>query len=322
MYADGGSLYLLVGAGGARSWIFRYRQGRRLRDMGLGPCHTITLGDAREKALACRKLRFEGLDPIEQRKAARIQATLAAAKAISFRQCAEAHIAARKAGWKNPKHAAQWPSTLATYAYPVFGTLPVQAVDTTLVAKALQPIWQTKSETASRLRGRIEAVLDWAKTSGFRDGENPARWRGHLDNLLPAPGKVRKVVHHAALPYAELPAFMAQLRGQNAVASRALEFTILTAARTGEVIAATSNEISGTLWTVPAERMKGDKEHRVPLSAAAVAIIEDATCAGLRFLFPGRRRGRPLSNMAMLKLLDRNGRSDLTVHGFRSTFRD
>jgi integrase len=191
--------------------------------------------------------------------------------------------------------------------------------------KCLDPIWTTKPETDSRLRGRIELVLDWATVRGFRKGENPARWRGHLENLLPKKTKVRQVVHHAALPYDELPAFMAQLRAQTPIAARALEFTILTAARTGEVLAATAQEIKDKVWIVPAGRMKGSKEHRVPLAAAALAIVERTTSetadAG-KFLFPGLKRGRPLSDMAMLKLLDRSGHGDLTVHGFRSTFRD
>jgi integrase len=325
MYADGAGLYLLVGRTGSKSWVYRYRQDGRLRDMGLGPLHTVSLAEAREAALACRKLRREGGDPIEARRAGRAQIRLDAAKAMTFRQCAEAYIAAHKPGWKNPKHAAQWPSTLFVYVYPIFGSLPVQTIDTVLVTKAIEPIWTEKPETAGRVRGRIEVILDWAATRGYRDGENPARWRGHLENLLPRKTKVRQVVHHAALPYDELPAFMAQLREQTPIAARALEFTILTAGRTGEVLAATAQEIKDRVWTVPAGRMKGGKEHRVPLAAPALAIVEQPTSetadAG-KFLFPGLKRGRPLSDMAMLKLLARSGRGDLTVHGFRSTFRD
>src|SRR5208282_28169 len=242
-YADGGGLYLLVGPGRTKSWIFRYRQAGRLRDMGLGPVHTISLAEARANALSARKLRLDGNDPIEVKRQRHRQAMIEAAKAISFRQCAEAYIAAHRAGWKNPKHAAQWPATLGAYVYPIFGALPVQAIDVGLIMKALGPIWTTKPETAGRVRGRIESILDWAATRGYRQGENPARWRGHLENLLPKKSKVRAVEHHAALPFAEIGSFVELLRKQEATAARALEFAILTAARTGEVTGATWNEI-------------------------------------------------------------------------------
>jgi integrase len=246
---------------------------------------------------------------------------------MTFKDCAERYIEAHRPGWKNPKHAKQWPSTLEDYVYPVFGPIPVQAVDVGLVMKALEPIWKTKPETASRVRGRIESILDWATARGYRQGENPARWRGHLDKLLPARGKVQKVKHHAALPYGEMGDFVAELRGQEGVAARALEFLILTATRTGEVIGARWDEfdLAKKVWTVPGERMKAGKEHRVPLSERALAIIEEMKGQGVNdhpFLFPGGRPGKPLSNMAMLKLLQRMDRGDLTAHGFRSTFRD
>jgi integrase len=324
-YNDGGGLYLLVGKTGGKSWVFRFRDGARLREHGLGPLHTVGLAEAREKARACRHMRLDGIDPIGARKAARGAAKLDAAKAMSFRQCAERYIAAHEAGWRNPKHAAQWPSTLQTYVYPVFGSLPVQAIDVGLVMKALEPIWNVKPETAGRVRGRIESVLDWATARGYRQGENPARWKGHLENLLPKKSKVRRVEHHAALPYAELGAFMTELHQQEGVAARALEFAILTAARTGEVLGARWSEIDFKvrLWTVPAERMKAGKEHRVPLSDAAIAVLEgmQAIREG-DFVFPGGRARRPLSNMACLMLLRRMGRGDLTAHGFRSTFSD
>jgi integrase len=342
MYADGGGLYLLVGRTASKSWIFRYRQDGRLRDMGLGPLHTVSLGEAREAALACRKLRREGGDPIGARRAKRLQEKLERATAITFRQCAEAYIAAHRADWKNPKHAAQWPSTLSAYVYPIFGELPVQAVDVTLVMKVLeQPVpgaaaddepallWWRKTETASRVRQRIEAILDWARTRGYRAGENPARWQGHLENLLPKKTNVRAVKNHAALHYNKLPEFMAALRSEKGIAARALEFTILTAMRTGAVIPTAPAEIKDNVWTVPAVRMKGEqnketpKDFRVPLSAPALAIVDQMqTEPRSGFLFPGGKRGKPLSNMAMLKLLDRSGRGDLTVHGFRSTFKD
>lgn len=209
--ADGGGLYLQVGANGAKSWVFRYREAGRLREMGLGPVHTVGLAKAREQANACRVLRREGIDPIAERKAGKRKVKLEAARAMTFKQCAEAYIEAHKPGWKNQKHAAQWPSTLKTYAYPVFGDLSVQTIDVGLVMKALEPIWNTKTETASRLRQRVEAVLDWAAARGHRQGDNPARWRGHLDKLLPGRARVQKVRHHAALPYTEAGEFMAKL---------------------------------------------------------------------------------------------------------------
>jgi integrase len=324
-YGDGGGLFLQVSANGAKSWVFRFKETGKLREMGLGPVHTIGLAEAREKARDCRKLRLDGLDPIESRNAARIQTRLDAARAMNFQQCAERYIAAHKAGWKNPKHAAQWPSTLATYVNPVFGALPVQAIDVGLIMKAIEPIWTVKPETAGRVRGRIESILDWATARGFRQGENPARWRGHLENLLPARSKLRKVKHHAALPYAELGAFMADLRQQEGVAARALDFTVLTAARTGEVIGARWDEfdLAERLWTVPQERMKAAKEHRVPLSDAALGILgELRKVRHCDFVFPGGSASRPISNMAMTMTLRRMGHGDLTVHGFRSTFRD
>jgi integrase len=327
MHPDGGGLYLQVTEGGARTWIYRFMLHGRAREMGLGPLHIVTLAEAREKAREARKLRHEGIDPIEARRAQRSEERLAAATVMTFKECAERYIDAHKAGWRNPKHAAQWPSTLATYVYPVFGDLPVQAVDVGLVTKALEPIWQTKPETASRVRGRIESVLDWATVRGYRKGDNPARWRGHLDKLLPARAKVREVVHHAALPYAEMYDFVAALREQEGVGARALEFLILMATRTGEVIGARWDEfdLSEKLWIVPGARMKASKEHRVPLSGQALAIIEGmkAQCVNdHEFVFPGIRPRKPLSNMAMLKVLQRMGRADLTAHGFRSSFRD
>jgi integrase len=327
--ADGGGLYLQISASGAKSWVFRFRENGRLREAGLGPVHTVTLAKARERAHEYRNLRLDGIDPIAERQAGQLRAKLEAARAMTFKQCAEAYIEAHKGSWKNDKHAAQWPSTLETYAYPVFGDLSVQTIDVALVTKAVEPIWKTKTETASRLRGRIERVLDWATVRGYRQGDNPARWRGHLETLLPQRAKVQKVQHHAALPYAEIGAFMAALRGQDGTAASALEFLILTATRTGEVIGATWDEIDpgAAVWTIPPDRMKAGKEHRVPLSKPALAVLtrlRDGApdAAPGTFVFPGLKAGKPLSNMAMLKLLERMDRSDLTVHGFRSTFRD
>ena len=295
MYADGAGLYLQVTGAGAKSWIFRYSLHGKAREMGLGSVSSISLADARIKAAECRRLRQEGIDPIEARKSLREQAALDAAKTTTFKEAAATYIASHKAGWRNTKHASQWANTLATYAEPVLGKLSIQAVDTNLVLKVLEPIWKTKPETASRVRGRIEAILDWAKVRGLRQGENPVRWRGHLDHLLPAKAKVRRVEHHAALPYAELPEFITKLRAQDGVAARALEFTILTAARTGETIGAARDEVNRyeKVWTVPADRMKAGKDHRVPLSSRALAILRDnADLQKAEYLFPG---GRPAS---------------------------
>lgn len=325
MYGDGGGLWLQVTGKGGKSWIFRFTLDGKSREMGLGSAITFSLAEAREKALTCRKLCAERIDPIESRNARREAARIEAAKAITFRQCATAYIEAHKAGWRNAKHAAQWAATLNTYAHPAFGDLPVQAVDTALVMKAVEPIWATKPETATRVRGRIESILDWAATRGFRRGENPARWKGHLANLLPKRSRVKKVEHHAALPFAEVRAFMKVLGEQPGVSAQALAFTILTAARTGETIGATWSEIDldAGVWTVPAERMKAGAEHRVPLSDPALQILREMEAIRLgEFVFPGGKRGRPLSNMAMLKTLERMSRDDLTVHGFRSSFRD
>jgi integrase len=325
MYHDGGGLYLQVSAGGARSWIFRFTLDGRAREMGLGPVHAIPLAEARKRAAECRRMRVDGIDPIEARSEHRGWKRREAAKAMTFDACTAAYLAAHNASWRNAKHRDQWRNTLTSYAGPVFGSLPVQSIDVGLVMKALEPIWHTKTETASRLRGRIEAVLDWATVREYRKGENPARWRGHLDKLLPARSKVQRVEHHPALPYDEVADFVAMLRSQEGIASRALEFLILTATRTGEVIGARWDEVDlgEKIWVVPAARMKAGREHRVPLSAAAVAILEEMKriCES-DFVFPGGKRGKPLSNMAMLAVLKRMERADLTTHGFRSSFRD
>jgi integrase len=322
-YPDGAGLYLHITSSGARSWVYRFMLAGKAREMGLGPLPDTTLSEARGNAMQARKLRREGIDPIEWRKAAKAQARLEAASSITFKECAAAYIKAHRVGWRNAKHADQWAATLATYATPVFGTLPVQGIETGLVMRALDPIWAAKPETAGRLRGRIESILDWATVRGYRIGENPARWRGHLDKLLPKRSKVARVEHHPALPYAEIGAFLASLRAQEGIAARMLEFVILTGARTGEAIGARFSEIKDDIWTVPAARMKGGREHRVPLSPAAAAIVEAMKTLGAGdYLFPGGKIGKPLSNMAMLVLLRRVKRADLTVHGFRSTFRD
>ena len=324
MYGDGGNLFLKVDDGGSKSWMFRHQVGGKMRKHGLGPTHTVSLSDARERAEAIRRQLLDGIDPREARRAEREAAAVAQAKSMSFDMAMEAYIDSHRAGWKSDKHAAQWKATLTAYASPVFGKLPVSAIDTGMVMRVLQPIWSSKNETAHRLRGRIEAVLSWAKAHGYRHGENPATWRGHLDHLLPARKKVHKVEHHAALPYAKQPAFMRALRKRFGVAALALEFAILTATRTSETLGAAWSEfeLAEKLWSIRGERMKGGREHRVPLSDRAVAIVQEMqTVRHGDFVFPGAKRGKPLSNMAMLNTLKRIGRDDLTAHGFRSTFR-
>ena len=324
-YADGGGLYLQVGPTGGKSWLFRYTRRGKAREMGLGAVGVLSLADAREAATSVRQTLATGADPLEAREAERKRQEAESSSGMTFAECASAYIRAHKSGWRNEKHAAQWPSTIRNYAEPVFGALPVQAVDLGMVLKVLEPIWQTKPETASRLRGRIETVLDWAAVHGYRSADNPARWKGHLDKLLPSRSKIQRVQHHPALPYEEVGAFMAELRPREEGAASALEFTILTASRTSEVLNAWWDEfdINAKLWCIPGERMKAGKDHRVPLSEAAMAVL--AKMSEVRrgaFVFPGQRRDRPLSNMVFLQLLKRMGRSDLTTHGFRSTFRD
>ena len=324
MLADGDGLYLQVSSTNAKSWIFRYYRNGKSREMGLGSLKAVGLAVARLKATECRGLLADGIDPCAARQAERAQQAIEDARALTFDQCAEAFIAAHSAAWKNQKHVAQWKATLRTYVSPVFGLLPVQAVDVTLVMKVLEPIWATKLETAARIRGRIESVLNWAKARGYRVGENPALWKGHLDKLLPARSKIAKVKHHAALPYDQISQFIDALRRQDGVASLALEFAILTAARTGEIIGARWCEIDllAKVWTVPAARMKGGREHRVPISADALAVLNKASKGGSEdFVFTGRTKSS-LSNMALLMLLRRMGHANLTAHGFRSTFRD
>jgi integrase len=325
LYADGGGLYLQVGAAGAKSWILRYQLAGRRRDMGLGSAELFTLAETREKAIEARRLIAIGIDPIEARRIERNKGKIAAAAAITFQECAARYIAAHRAGWRSPKSLNAWEATLGTYVYPTFGDVPVQAVDTGLVTKAIEPIWPVIPETAGRVRGRIESILDYASVNGWRQGENPARWRGHLEKLLPRKSSVRPVEHHPALPYGEIAEFMIELRRREGIAARAFEFLILTAARTGEVIGARWSEIdhAAKLWTIPGERMKGRREHRVPLSNAALAILDAMT--EIRqgdFVFPGGNANRPLSNMSLLMTLRRMGHPDLTAHGFRSTFRD
>src|SRR6266536_5550614 len=297
LHADGLNLYLQVTDTGARSWIFRYGRAGKTTDLGLGSIHTTSLIEARDLAHEARRQLRDGIDPLEARREAKQRRSLEGAKTITFKAAADQYITAHCDGWNNVKHAGQWRDTLATYAHPVIGAMPVRSIDTGLVMKVLEPLWKAKPETASRLRGRIECVLDWARVRGFRDGENPARWRGHLDKLLPRKSKLRKVEHHAALPYPQLPAFLVDVRIQQGIAARALEFCILTATRSAETIGARWSEISLSekTWIIPSERMKAGAEHRVPLCHRAIAILEamePARDLEGGFVFPGAQSGK------------------------------
>jgi integrase len=324
-HADGGGLYLCVRPTGGKFWIFKYRFGGREREMGLGSLITFTLAESRDRALAQRKLLADGIDPLEQKQTRLLKRKLADASVITFDTAAARYIDAHKGGWRNDKHVAQWTSTLATYARPVFGTVPVGEVSTALVLRVLTPIWAEKTETASRVRGRIEKILDWAKSQGYRAGDNPAAWRGHLENLLSAPKKTQTVEHHPALPYREIGAFMRDVRNMPGTGALVLQFIIQTACRTSEAIEARWAEIDfdNALWSIPSQRMKSGKEHVIPLTPAAIDLLKAAQKLGQGdYVFPGGKVGKPLSNMACLVLLKRMERGDLTVHGFRSTFRD
>jgi integrase len=332
---DGKGLYLNIAVGGTKSWIFRFTIAGRAREMGLGSLDDVPLAKARELARACRLLCKEGIDPIEERRARRAAQRVDHAHAITFRECAIAYLAAHRPGWKSARHAAQWLTTLETYAFPVLGSLPVVEIDVALVMRVLeQPerpenknnpgnFWKDKPESASRVRGRIEAVLDWAAARKYRQGDNPARWKGQLEFLLAKTSKLAPVKHYAAVAYVDIPAFIGELRQQSGVAARALEFTVLTAARSSEAIGARWPEIAADqrLWTIPFERTKSGKTHRVPLSDAAMAIVEEMLAIRhSEFVFPSGRTGRRISSMAMPRVLRQMGRTE-TVHGFRSTFR-
>jgi len=361
LYADGGGLYLQVSQQKTKAWIFRFTRAGVPRKMGLGPVSVkpndkrITLSDARQKAAVARSLLIDGIDPIADREARKAAQAVEKAKTLTFKECAEGYIEANKPGWKSPKHANQWRMTLLgidpkgkpaknDYCKPI-RDLPVAAIDDGLVMKVLQPIWNTKTETANRVRGRIEKVLDRAKALKLRFGENPARWVGHLDQLLPKRSQVAPVENHPALPYSQLPDFMADLRQRAGFSARALEYTILTVARTADTIGGKRTEIDQRekLWTVPKDRIKGKKgarkrDHVVPLTSQAIAILEDLPQEG-EYLFPGGNPGEPLSNAAMAAVIDRmnedrvkaglpkwvdpqQGGREIVPHGFRSTFKD
>jgi integrase len=333
MHADGAGLYLQIteGAGATlnRSWLFRFALlGARERQMGLGSVLDVSLAQARQKAADARRLKSDGIDPLEAKIQARATAAALVAKRMSFDECATQFIAAHRDGWQNIKHLKQWQTTLAEYVSPVFGKVSVREVDTGMVMRVIQPMWKDRTETAYRVRGRIERVLDWAKARGYRDGENPARWTGHLINLLPKRQDVRRTEHHEALAFDDLPAFVKELRDYTNVAARTIEFVILTAVRTSEALGATLDEIDRDkrIWTIPAARHKtgkrSGKDLVIPLSDRAMAIIDELAEArtDTPCLFPGRDGA--LGTRSMLFHLETMGRKGLTVHGFRSTFRD
>jgi integrase len=315
-YSDGGGLRLTVRSRTSRSWVFSYTLNHSLRSIGLGPYPKVTLAMAREQAAEVRRLVKANRDPHEAWAVARATGRVKAAEPMTFRRCAEKMHAHRT---HDGKRTAQWLITSSTYAFPVIGDLPVATINTGLVLKVLEPIWAGRPQTASRLRGRIENVLDWAKARGYRNGKNPARWRGHLEHFLPAAANVQKVGHHAALPFDQIPHFMTVLRAQKGIAARALEFLILTVGRRDEVIGARWDEIDkgAKIWIVPAERMKGGREHRVPLSARAIEILEETKNDG-GFVFSG---GHRQLGAAMFRLL-RRLRDGPTEQGFRFTFRE
>jgi integrase len=326
MYGDGNGLWLQIARNGSKSWVLRYKVAGRTRHYGIGPLHTVSLTEARTRAAAARLLLLDGTDPVEARRKRKAEALIEAGNNISFADAAEQHIVAQVPGWKAPKMAQQWRSHMKTYANPFFGKLPVAAVDTGLVTRALTPIWTTKPETASRVRARIESVLDAAKVKGYRTGDNPARWAGHLEHILSARPSTE---HHPAIPYTEIAGFMTDLRARDATSAKAMQFLILTATRSTETLGARWEEfdLQGKVWIVPASRMKKSKgparEHRVPLTDRAVAIVKamQDTAEG-PFVFPSAfKRSKQMSGNALLDLLKRMERSDITPHGMRTCFR-
>jgi integrase len=325
----GGSLYLQVSPEGSKSWLYRYQINKRRRWMGLGGYPEVSLSKARDLRDHFKKNFIKlGIDPLSQKAQEKEKADAARheqeKRRMTFAICAEAYIENNSPGWKNAKHAQQWQNTLTTYAYPIIGDMAVTDVDVGHVLDILNPIWLVKTETASRVRNRIELVLDYAKVLKYRDGENPARWRGSLDKTLPRPSKIAKHKHHPALPYDDMGAFMGALTKANGTGAKALTLTILCATRTSETLNATWNEfdLEKKIWIIPADRMKAEKEHRVPLSDKAITLLRGQEGLDPLYVFPGSKKGKPLSNMSMTTVLRRMERGDITVHGFRSTFRD
>jgi len=328
-YGDGDGLYLQIAKSGSKSWIYRYQINKHRRWLGLGGFPGVSLAKARKEKDRYKLSVKAGIDPIQEKEANKTVLENEKKKGIALKQtfslCAEAYIESKEPEWKNRKHVQQWRNTLKTYASPVIGELPTAEIDLDHILQVLNPIWLEKTETATRVRNRIELVLDYATVKGYRSGQNPARWRGNLDKLLPKPSKIKKVKHHPALPYEDIPAFMATLNARKELAAKALVFTILTAARTSESLGATWDEIDleKNTWVIPASRMKVEKEHRIPLSVPVIALLGELKADKKnQFIFPGLKRDKPLSNMAMANVLKRMERPDLTVHGFRSTFRD
>ena len=323
-YEDGGGLRLVVSKSGAKKWVLRYTFHGKRREMGLGSYPSGGLAEVRTKALRCRRQLATGLDPIEARRAEPKQIPV-------FTTCAARYIRSHRHGWRNAKHARTWVRSLKTYARPIIGKKRVDAIVTEDILKILSSIWTTKTETAKRVQGRIENILDFAAAHQYRDPLNPARWRGHLDKLLPKPSRVKKVTHLPAMPYPEVPTFMEELSRNGSVSALALRFVILTATRTSEVLKAQWPEIDlpAGIWTLPASRMKTQRQHRVPLSDAALAVLEGLPrIEGHPYVFPGSRHRRPLSNMSLLQLMRGMGygvkgsRGAYVPHGFRSSFRD
>jgi integrase len=317
------NLYLQISEAGARSWLFRYMRHGKPHWHGLGSWDLMSLADARDKVLTCRKMLQSGIDPIEHERAQRMQVLLVSAATLTFRECGEAYLRSHDGSWRSDRHRHQWRASLATYVYPAIGNLPVQVIDVGLVLKAIEPIWHTKTETATRVLGRIEAILDWATVRGYRQGDNPARWRNHLDQLLPARAKLQPRQHFTAMPYTEVPKFVARLRERSGIPSRALEFTILNASRTAETLGATWAEIDLTagIWTIPSGRIKAGREHRQPLSDRALEILRSLPREpDSPRVFISSRQGKPLAGVAMLRVLCDMG-AHVTTHGFRAAFR-
>ncbi len=324
-YSDGDGLYLLITKHNSKSWLFRYQMNGKRREMGLGGFPTTTLAAARTKARDAREKIGAGVDPLTAKQASKAAQRAAQAKQKTFKQCANDYIALNEASWRNPKHRQQWHNTLKTYAFPAIGDLNVADIETIHITDILEPIWHSKTETATRVRGRIQRVLDYAKVKGLRDGENPARWDGHLKMMLPAPTKLKNVQHHKAMPYQEVPGLMLELEANKSVSSLALQFIILTACRSGEALGATWGEIdlNAKTWSIPASRMKAGQDHAVPLSYWALETIKKLPRIDNNpHLFAGQRHQRPISAAAIAKLLNKTTRKNATIHGFRSSFRD
>jgi integrase len=317
-YAVGFGAYLQISQSHTRSWVLRYRSGAKATHMGLGPCSEVTLQEVLDSALAARRMIRAGKDPLQEKRTARRRRLLEHVHAKTFKECATAYIAAHESGWRGDHSRQQWSISLAKYAYPKIGNLSVADIDLPCVLSVIEPIWTVVPETARRVRNRIELVLDWATARGLRRGENPARWKGLLESLLPEQRKANSVKHLASMKYTEVGAFIQELRAQDGISARALEFTILCAARPGEAIGARWSEIDGDLWTIPSERMKAHREHRVPLSRRAVELLAALPRVD-DYVFPiGRMAPHP---RALLRLLERMGRDDVTTHGFRAAFR-